>query len=219
MLICLQRPSSFFSNGTLQANTTGIQTLPNCRLATISSDSNGNITASSAGCRFQQKIDTSAPNSYGVKTVDDCDDTGLTSKDNGIRPVFFWFSSSASGQQQSAVVYCAPQLSLHYVTITINLSNGTLINVAPTSDYDQASNLTDGSPPLYGSVFNGVGFNITNQSTVVLQRANTTQLQLPGSVFVGAQQSTNGLSAVFDTPDTWTNLTTTYYVSVLLSVM
>ena len=135
-------------------------------------------------------------------------------KNSDIRPVFFWFSSNSEGSQQSAVVYCAPQLSLHYVTITVNLANGSLINVVPTGDYDEQSNLTSGGPPLYGGIWNGVDFNLTNPSGIVLQRANTTRLQLPAAVFVAAQESQNGLSSVFNSPSTWTNLTTTTYVSV-----
>jgi hypothetical protein len=210
--MCSQRPTSFFSNGTLEVNVTGIQTQPNCQLANISSSSSGSISASTAGCRFQQTIDKSTVNTYGVKTVDECDDTKLTSKGIDIRPVFFWFSSNATGNQQSAVVYCAPKLSLHHVTITINLANGTLMNVAPTSAYDQANNLTNGDAPLYGGVWNGVDFNITNPSDLVSQHANTTRLQLPASVFVAAQRSASGLSAAFTTPQMWANLTNTSYV-------
>lgn len=160
-----------------------------------------------------QNIDT-AVNSYGVKTADNCDDYALMSKNADIRPVFFWFSSQAEGDRRNAVVYCAPQLSLHYVTISINLANGSLTNVQPTRDYDKPTDMTNGGPPLYGGIWNGVDFNLTNPSAVISQRANTTRQQLPAAVFVAAQRSVNGLSAVFDTPETWTNLTTVYYVSV-----
>ena len=213
-LISSQRPTSFFSNGTLQANTTGIQTQPNCQLAVINSYTTGNISATAAGCRFDQNIDTNSLNSYGVKTAENCDDYGLMSKNSDIRPVFFWFSSQAEGDRKNAVVYCAPQLSLHYVTISINLANGSLINITPTGDYNEPNDLTSGGPPLYGGIWNGVQFNLNNSLPVVAQRANTTQLQLPAAVFVAAQESANGLSAVFNTPETWANLTTVYYVSV-----
>jgi len=213
-LICSQRPTSFFSNGTLRANTTAIQTQPNCSLAVIDSYTSGNISATAAGCRFQQNIDTTTPNSYGVKTADNCDDYGLMSKGGDIRPVFFWFSSQAEGNRNNAVVYCAPRLSLHYVTIAINLANGSLIGITPTGDYDEPNVLTSGGPPLYGGIWNGVEFNLSNASAVVSQRANTTRQQLPAAVFVAAQQNVNGLSAVFNTPETWANLTTEYYVSV-----
>lgn len=141
------------------------------------------------------------------------------SKNSDIRPVFFWFSSNVGGTPQTAVVYCAPKLSLHYVTLTVNLANGSLINVKPIGDYQESSKLTDGGPPLYGGIWNGVDFNISNPTPVVLQRANTTKLQLPAAVFVAAQGSVNGLSAVFNSPQTWANLTTTYYVRVLSSVV
>jgi hypothetical protein len=215
-LICSQRPTSFFSNGTLQANTTAIQTQPNCQLAVIDSytTTTGNISATSAGCRFVQNIDPIAVNSYGVKTADNCDDYGLMSKNADIRPVWFWFSSQAEGERRNAVVYCAPRLSLHYVTISINLANGSLINVVPTGNYSEPNDLTNGGPPLYGGIWNGVDFNLTNSSAVVAQRANTTQMQLPAAVFVAAQRNVNGLSAVFNTPERWANLTTVYYVSV-----
>ena len=136
------------------------------------------------------------------------------SKNSDTRPVFFWFSSNSQGSQQTAVVYCAPQLSLHYVTVAINLANGSLINVVPTSDYDEENTLTGGGSPLNGGVWNGVDFNLANSSAIVLQRANTTRLQLPAAMFVAAQESQNGLSSVFNSPSTWANLTTTYYVSV-----
>ena len=213
-LICPQRPTSFFSNGTLQANTTAIQTRPNCQLAVINSYTTGNISATAAGCRFVQNIDTSGVSSYGVKAVDNCDDYALMSKSADIRPVFFWFSSQSEGDRRNAVVYCAPQLSLHYVTISINLANGSLTNVVPTGDYNQPTDMTSGGPPLNGGIWNGVDFNLTNSSAVILQRANTTRQQLPAAVFVAAQRRVNGLSAVFDTPETWTNLTTVVYVSV-----
>jgi len=141
------------------------------------------------------------------------------SKTADIRPVFFWFSSNAEGSQQSAVVYCAPQLSLHNVTITVNLANGSLIDIIPTGDYDAPSDLTNGGPPLNGGIWNGVDFNLTNPSAVVLQRANTTRQQLPASVFVAAQLSPNGLSSVFNNQSAWADLTTTYYVSVLSGVI
>lgn len=143
----------------------------------------------------------------------------MMSKGADIRPVFFWFSSNAGGSQQSAVVYCAPQLSLYYVTVSINLANGTLIDIVQTGDYEEPSNLTDGGPPLNGGIWNGVDFNLTNSTPIVLQRANATRLQLPAAVFVAAQESKNGLSAVFNTPETWANLTTVYYVSVSSIVM
>jgi hypothetical protein len=197
----------------MEVNVTGIQTLPNCQLASTDPYSTGNVSASVAGCRFQQQIDTSSVNTYGVKAVDSCDDTQMMSKGSEIRPVFFWFSSNAEGSQQTAVVFCAPQLSLHYVTITINLANGTLINVVPTGDYNEGSDLTSGGPPLYGGVWNGVDFNLTNPPAVIAQRANITRQQLPASVFVAAQKSTNGLSAVFNSAQSWSNLTSTYYVS------
>ena len=213
-LIPSQRPTSFFSNGTLQANTTGIQTQPNCQLAVINSYTTGNISATAAGCRFEQSIDTNSLNSYGVKTADNCDDYGLMSKTSDLRPVWFWFSSQAEGSRKNAVVYCAPKLSLHDVTISINLANGSLINIIPTGDYKEPNDLTSGAPPLNGGIWNGVEFNLTNALPVVAQRANTTRLQLPAAVFVAAQESANGLSAVFNTPETWANLTTVYYVSV-----
>jgi hypothetical protein len=136
------------------------------------------------------------------------------SKGADIRPVFFWFSSQADGTQRNAVVYCAPRLSLHYVTITINLANGSMIDVFPTGDYNEPSDLTSGAPPLNGGIWNGVDFNLTNPSAIVSQRANLTRLQLPAAVFVAAQENVNGLTAVFNTPERWANLTTIYYVGV-----
>jgi len=198
----------------MEANTTAIQTQPNCQLAVIDSYTTGNISATSAGCRFQQSIDVNATTSYGVKTADNCDDYGLMSKNADIRPVWFWFSAQAESSRRNAVVYCAPRLSLHYVTIAINLANGSLINVFPTGDYNEPNDLTSGGPPLYGGIWNGVDFNLTGASAVVSQRANTTRQQLPAAVFVAASRNVNGLNAVFDTPERWANLTTVYYVSV-----
>lgn len=153
-------------------------------------------------------------NSYGVKAVENCSDYELMSKGAPLGPVFFWFASQADGNQRNAVVYCAPRLSLHNVTVRINLANGTLIDVVPTGDYNTPNDVTSGAPPLNGGVWNGVNFNLANASATVLQRANTTRLQLPAAVFVAGQQNVNGLSAVFNTPERWANLTTIYYVSM-----
>ena len=136
------------------------------------------------------------------------------SKGGDIRPVFFWFSSQAEGNRKNAVVYCAPTLSLHRVTIAVNLANGSLIGITPTGDYNEPNDLTSGGPPLNGGIWNGVEFDLSNSSAVVAQRANTTRQQLPAAVFVAATKNVNGLSAVFNSPGTWANLTTVVYVSV-----
>ncbi|CAG8616129.1 1026_t:CDS:2, partial [Acaulospora colombiana] len=181
------RPTAFKSNGTMKANTTGIQTQPNCVLADQVQLTGGQITGSGAGCQFSA-TSAAAGVDYGVNVVGACNFEQSTPLPAPVKPVAFWFTNPG-GSPSSAAVVCTPKLSLHNVTITLNLANGQLIDVTPIGDYDLPTNVTSG-PPLNGRVWNGVEFNTTNADADTLLRANTTQLQLASSVFNLLQRNT-----------------------------
>ncbi|PVG00824.1 hypothetical protein CPB86DRAFT_782384 [Serendipita vermifera] len=181
------RPTAFKSNGTMRANTTGIQTQPNCVLADQVQFTGGQLTGTGGGCQFSTAAAATGVD-YGVDVVGACNSDQTSTLPDPVKPVAFWFTNPG-GSPSSAMVFCSPKLSLHNVTITLNLANGQLIDVTPIGDYDVPSNVTSG-PPLNGQVFNGVEFNTTGADAETLLRANTTQLQLASSVFNLLQKNT-----------------------------
>jgi hypothetical protein len=192
----------------MKANTTGIQTVPNCVLADQVSFTGAQLTGSGAGCTFGATLATTTAIDYGVNVVGACNTDQQTSAlPDPVKPVVFWFTNPGASPSSAAVV-CSPELSLHNVTITLNLANGQLIDVAPIGSYDLPTNVTTG-PPLNGGVFNGVEFNTTGADADTLLRANTTQLQLASSVFTMLQR--NNYDQVLGNPSQMVNITATRY--------
>lgn len=162
---------------------------------------------------------------YGVDVTRDCTSSNITSLGDPYKPVVFWFTSPQASPPAASVIFCSPKLTLHTVTITLNLANGQLINVQPVGEYtiyfawtmlkythigsyDLPTNVTSG-PPLNGQVFNGVQFNTTGADANTLLRANLTQLQLPASVFYLLESA--GLDTVLQNSTQVANITATRY--------
>ena len=195
----------------MQANTTGIQTVANCvsgqDVSFTQAGANYRLTGKWNDCTFDRTLAADSDGEiYGVDVTSTCTSQTITGMADPVKPVVFWFASTypAAG----SLVFCQPKLSLHDVTVTVNLANGQLINVIPVDDYAQANNVTSG-PPLNGNVWNGVQFNLTAADPGTLIRANSTRLQLAQSAFLLMQR--NGLQTVLQDQSQVLNITTTRY--------
>jgi hypothetical protein len=147
-----------------------------------------------------------------VDVTSNCSSTDVSGLADAFKPVVFYFASPTANPPLGSLVFCQPTLTLQNVTVTVNLANGTLINVQAIGDYGLSSNVTSG-PPLNGQVPNGVQFNITSATPEVLLRANTTQLQLPASVFNMLEQASGGLNGILQSSrqNQLVNITATRY--------
>lgn len=198
----------------MQVNTTAIRTLPNCVAAEQISYTTGaagdTLTGSWQGCTFSRTFtdsDGDATHS-GVDVTRNCTSSEITSLEDPFKPVVFWFASNSVYTSAASLVFCSPKLSLHNVTVTVNLATGQMIDVVSLADYDIPTNVTSG-PPLNGQVFNGVEFDTTDADADTLLRANMTQLQLPASIFHLLQST--GLDTVLQNPEQVVNITTDRY--------
>ncbi|CAG7847755.1 SubName: Full=Uncharacterized protein {ECO:0000313/EMBL:CCA69527.1} [Serendipita indica DSM 11827] len=206
-----ERPTSFISNGTMQANTTGIQTLPNCVSGSdVSFTQTGGsyrLTGKWNDCTFDRTFTADNDDDiYGVDVTSSCTSQAISGLADPVKPVVFWFATKYLST--GSLVFCQPKLSLHNVIVTVNLANGQLINVVPVGDYALASNVTSG-PPLNGNVWNGVQFNLTNSDAGTLVRANSTRLQLSQAAFLLMQR--NGLQTVLQDQNQVLDITATRY--------
>lgn len=200
------------SNGTMTALTTGIQTLPNCvapeQMSFTAVAGGTQLTGSSQGCTVDMNFDNTAENIFGVDVLRNCTAADIAALDATTKPVYFWFASPKSSPPVASLVFCRPQLSLHNVTITVNLANGNLINVQPNADLTPPGNLAENAP-FNGQAFNGVEFNITGASAETLLRANATQLQLPASILQMMERG--DLATVLGDPAQAVNVTSNRY--------
>ena len=207
-----QRPTAATSNGTMTALTTGIQTLPNCVAAdqmSFTTVTGGiQLTGSSQGCTVSLNLANSADNLFGADVTRNCTASDITTLDAPVKPVYFWFASPTANPPAAALVFCRPQLSLHNVTITVNLANGNLINVQPNADLTPPDNLA-ANPPFNGHALNGVEFNLTGASAETILRGNATQLQLPASMLQIMERG--DLATVLRDPAQVANITTNRY--------
>jgi hypothetical protein len=196
----------------MQASTTGIQTLPNCVAAEQTSfttiTTGTQLTGSWQGCTVSVDFDNTADSFSGVDITRNCTATNITALDQTTKPVYFWFASPKASPPAAALVFCQPQLSLHNVTITVNLANGQLINVESNGDAT-LTGIDTNSAPFNGLAFNGVEFNLTGASAETTLRANMTQLQLPASVLEMMEKG--GLAATLSDPAQVVNQTATRY--------
>lgn len=196
----------------MQANTTGIRTLPNCAAADTSSyttiTGGTRLTGSWKSCTFSRDFTSASATNFGVDVTGNCTSTDISGLDDSYKPAVFWFTSPVASPPLGSLVFCQPTLTLHNVTVVVNLANGTLINVEPIGDYGLPTNVTSG-PPLNGQVPNGVRFNTTGATPDVLLRANTTQLQLPASIFNLLEQG--GLDGLLQDSNRLVNITATRY--------
>lgn len=200
------------------ANTTGVQTVPNCEIAEdqgFTTSATGSILSGSwNGCDFSMNFDNSEASHYGVDVARNCSGSpNFNSLPDPLKPVVFWATTQSPGSSVAALVFCKPKLSLHRVTVEVNLAKGELVNCLSNGDYGEITNVTSG-PPLNGQVFNGVGFNATDDPVLQL-RANSTRLQLSYSIFHTLSQDIHGLANALADNDRVLNVTVTRYVSDL----
>ncbi|KAG8804252.1 hypothetical protein FRC17_006014, partial [Serendipita sp. 399] len=203
------RPTSFISNGTMQANTTGIEQEPNCvKAANVNlaqSGTNLRLTGSWNGCPVSLDIDDQDEDVvFGVDAVANCTSADINNLPAPVRPVFFWVVSKkttyASGGAPAALVFCTPKLSVHDVTVTVNLATGELINVMHIEGDGEHATFGTG-PPLNGQTWNGVQHDLTGADADTQLRAEITRLQLSQSVAVLLQKEKDGLETVLANTD------------------
>jgi len=118
------------------------------------------------------------------------------------RPVVFWFFTFLPEVASNAVI-CNPTISLHDVSAELDLVTGNIVNIVDLGNFTTGSspfsslsgNVT--GPPLNGSAFNGIGFNLTSVTQVDLDRELAIQLQLPAAMFEYAERSLNGSASIY----------------------
>ncbi|KIK54647.1 hypothetical protein GYMLUDRAFT_231808 [Collybiopsis luxurians FD-317 M1] len=211
-------PSNDYLNGTLQVNTTGIQTSVNCKgpngTPTLTPISGGfTITSTSAdGCTQSATASNTdvASQQYGVIEVpDSCSTLNKTQ-----RPVMFWFfhpTSNGNGSAEARTVFCNPTLEAFNVEATANLNNDSVTHVVGLNSNVPSNNVTGqfGNSPLNGVIFE-------NQTDPFIQaRAIATNNGVPGAIFRFASQSSGGADAEFEKPNSFVDLTSQVYTQFL----
>ncbi|GLB42726.1 putative protein of unknown function (DUF3433) [Lyophyllum shimeji] len=206
-------------NGTMQVNTTGIQTATNCSnpaekpaLAQISGNLFSLTSKSIDGCTLNVTYDPTASGvQYGVRDVP-CPGNAA-SAEISLRPVMFWyFHNKTDGTPEAKTVFCSPSIKTFNVRASANLNNGALYDVVKLSDYVPENNVTGGT--LNGQAFNGVVFP-ENPNPFIQARAVATGSGVSGAIFRLASQSKDGLQAVFDLPNGFLDLSSTVYTQHL----
>jgi hypothetical protein len=157
-----QFPEKDYLNGTMQVNTTAIQTNTNCQgpvgtptLTAVDQQGGFNITSTSAdGCTASATAnDTSlSTQQYGVVAVpDDCSSLNVTQ-----RPVMFWFfhHSASNGTPEARTVFCKPTIQAFNVEATANLNNNSVMSVL-TLNSDVPSSADNVTGPFSAGALNG----------------------------------------------------------------
>ena len=196
----------------MQAVATAVQTVPNCAAADYTSFTTvaggTQLTGSWQSCAVSLNFDNTADSFFGVDITRNCTSPDIVALDATTKPVYFWFASPKANPPAASLVFCRPVMSLHNVTITVNIANGGLLSVTPNgiiapSDVDLYG------PPFNGNAFNGVEYNLTGASADTILRANMTQLQLPTSIFNLMERS--GLASALANSTQVVNVTTDRY--------
>ncbi|KAI0689567.1 hypothetical protein BC835DRAFT_1418450 [Cytidiella melzeri] len=221
---------SGISNGTVTANTTAVQSQPNCvgpdgGSVSLNQLGNGswNNTASFNGCSFSWSVNKTAVNLFGVNPVPDTSEcASLTAIPEEYRPVIFWFFTYQPSAMAS-ISMCSPSLTFLDVTASIDIasSNVTSLDILGpigshvTTLQEFSGNVT--GDPLDGRAYNGMFFAIDNLDAFAVQRQNAIQLSLPAAVFQAAQNSPGGLTAAFEN-NQFANLSASVYATYLALV-
>jgi len=175
------------------------------------------VTASSNGCTLTWNVDKNATTLFG-SSVPSCGSADATTPIQ-FRPVIFWFFTYQPSAAGSAT-FCWPTISLWDVAVEVDLATGNLTKVTPIQPFSQSySNFSSLSAnvtgePLNGRAYNGIEFGIADPNRFILARRNATQLQMPAAVFQSAQNSPEGVIAVFAT-NRFTQLATEVYTTYL----
>ncbi|KAL0948212.1 hypothetical protein HGRIS_010818 [Hohenbuehelia grisea] len=213
-------------NGSMNVNTTGVQTNVTCRNPSTTQLNAAStpfvLTATSPeGCSSTVSFDASTVSQqYGVAPVQ-CDggQTNIT-----FQPVMFWFFHlNSTNQPEAKGVFCTPVIDVFSVAASANLNNGSLVSVNKLSGYTLANNVT--GPPLNKRAYNGVLFafassddssnNNTSVDPFIRARAQTVRSGVSGAIFRLATQQAGGLQATFDLPNGFLDLTIRVYTQHL----
>ena len=97
----------------------------------------------------------------------------------------------------ASATFCYPSISILEVNVGVDIRTGNVTKVSEIRLLSQYSNFssffpTVTDPPLNGSVYNGIKFDLANPDQFVLGRENATQLQLPAAIYQAATQSPAG---------------------------
>ena len=96
----------------------------------------------------------------------------------------------------ASATFCYPSISIWEVNAGVDIRTRNVTKVSDIRPFSQYSNVT--GPPLDGSAYNGIKFDLTNPDQFVLGRQNATQLQLPAAIYQAATQSPDGYVGNFD---------------------
>lgn len=66
--------------------------------------------------------------------------------------MFWYFHLKDGGTPEARSVFCAPTIAAYNIMATVNLNNGSLVNVTRLNNYTTANNVT--GSPLSGQAFN-----------------------------------------------------------------
>jgi hypothetical protein len=97
----------------------------------------------------------------------------------------------------ASATFCYPSVSIWEVNVGVDIKTGIIVtNVSEIKPFPQYSNFSSlpnvTGPPLNGSAYNGIAFDLTNPDQFVLGRRNATQLQLPAAIYQVAIRSPGG---------------------------
>lgn len=168
-------------------------------------------------CTFSYSVNKTTAHLFGTDVMPACN----INEPEWFLPIIIWFFTYDTTPPQGSATYCAPQISLWDVEVTVDIASGNLTNVvelapfnASTSPFGNLSANVTG-PPVNGMAYNGVAFNLTGADSFVLARANATNLQLPASILQAAALAPGGLTAAFAN-NTFTAMAVQVYVSISL---
>jgi hypothetical protein len=173
-------------------------------------------TATFGGCTYNYSVTPDANLLFGADVMPDCNNTNAPPNS---RPILFWFYTNGTGNPKLLATYCAPTISLFEVTAVVDINTGNLTSVQETQPFNfsmlpfvsLSQNVT--GPPLNGQAFNGIVFDLTDADDSMLRTSNATNLQMPAAIFQAISKGPGGLTATFQTNNTFADMATKVYVS------
>jgi hypothetical protein len=205
------------TNGTtLFANTTALKSDPGCQTANVNKIQNGdgswNNSISVQGCSLNWVVNHTAEVIFGVNA------TNCSTAAPQFSPVAFWFFQYDPTVLASASV-CFPSFALFDVEVSYDVASQSLNNVTELGPFTSSSNFSSAAgnitgPPLNGTAYNGIEFNLSNPDPFILARQAAIQLQMPAAILQKAQTSSAGLNASF-TSNAFLRLSTMVYTTYL----
>lgn len=199
-------PSYLSQNGSFSVTVPAIQSNPGCVaaqpmvLTTLPGDAGWNATVIFEDCSVTWSINRNATTAFGTDILQ-CGATDASTAAS--RPVVFWFFRYLP-QIETRAVICTPTISIYNAIINLDLISGNIVTVttngsfvAGSSPFSSASYNVTG-PPLNGSAYNGIGFNLSTPTEVDLERQAAIQLQLPAAIFEFAEKNLPNDSIIYN---------------------